>query len=179
MNEAMVDIETLGTEPGCVILSIGATMFDPRGQGHGDTFYCNIDVGSSLEAGFTFSESTLKWWGEQSRQAVDQLGSDNVAIHSALIAFDKWYRAQKPTKFWCQGLSFDVPILEAAFKKFDMTPPWKFWTARDTRTAYDVCGFNDKSVKREGTYHNALADSIHQVDCVQKAMIQFREKVVL
>ena len=28
-THAMIDIETLGTEPGCVVLSVGAVKFDP------------------------------------------------------------------------------------------------------------------------------------------------------
>ena len=169
MNEAMGDIETLGREPGCVILSIGAAMFDPRGDGHGDTFYRNVDLTSSLLEGFTFDESTLDWWQKQNTQAVGALGAEAVSIQDALFDFVDWYNKNKAKKFWCQGLTFDVPILEAAMKKFDIRIPWQFWAVRDTRSAYDICGFNDKSLKRDGTYHNALDDSTHQILCLQTA----------
>jgi hypothetical protein len=32
-NDIMIDIESLNTTPDCVILTIGAVRFDPRGQG--------------------------------------------------------------------------------------------------------------------------------------------------
>jgi len=169
MKDVMGDIETLGKKPGCVILSIGAAMFDPRDEGHGDTFYRNIDLSSSLMAGFDFDPSTLTWWQKQSKQASEGLGQDAVKIEDALFDFVDWFNANKGGKFWCQGLTFDVPIMEAAMEKFDISPPWKFWNVRDTRSAYDICGFNDRSIKRNGTYHNALDDSIHQIACLQTA----------
>ena len=32
-NDVMIDMETLSTNPDCVILTIGAVRFDPRGDG--------------------------------------------------------------------------------------------------------------------------------------------------
>jgi hypothetical protein len=32
-NDVMIDMETLSTSPNCVILTIGAVRFDPRGEG--------------------------------------------------------------------------------------------------------------------------------------------------
>ena len=32
-NDIMIDIESLNTTPDCVILSIGAVRFDPKGNG--------------------------------------------------------------------------------------------------------------------------------------------------
>ena len=32
-NDIMIDMETLSTNPDCVILTIGAVRFDPRGEG--------------------------------------------------------------------------------------------------------------------------------------------------
>ena len=32
-NDIMIDMETLSTNPDCVILTIGAVRFDPRGDG--------------------------------------------------------------------------------------------------------------------------------------------------
>ncbi len=33
MADIMIDIESLDTGPDCVILTIGAVLFDPKGQG--------------------------------------------------------------------------------------------------------------------------------------------------
>ena len=64
MNNVMLDLETLGTSPGCIILSIGAVFFDKNGLGQ--EFYQTIDVQSSIDAGLTMSGGTFKWWmGQQ------------------------------------------------------------------------------------------------------------------
>ncbi len=41
----MVDLETLGTDPKSVILSIGAVTFDPENakEDFSNTFYVNVD----------------------------------------------------------------------------------------------------------------------------------------
>ena len=35
-NDVMIDIESLNTTPDCVILTIGAVRFDPKGNGVAD-----------------------------------------------------------------------------------------------------------------------------------------------
>lgn len=55
--DIMVDIETLGRKPGCVILSIGCVAFD------GKEFYVNIDPFKMKDEGvFHVDPDTSKWW---------------------------------------------------------------------------------------------------------------------
>lgn len=61
LNGIMFDIETLGTLPGSAILSIGAVRFDIGKKSISDEFYVNLDVTSSLSAGFTYEKSTINW----------------------------------------------------------------------------------------------------------------------
>lgn len=67
-NRIMVDLETLGTAPGSVILSIGAVRFDVE-EGLLDEFYVNIDVESSQRLGLTIDGATVMWWMKQSDAA--------------------------------------------------------------------------------------------------------------
>ena len=63
---AMIDIETLGTSPDCVVLSVGAVKFDP---------FTNIEPHNRLlwrpsteeqfKANRTVLDSTLEWWATQ------------------------------------------------------------------------------------------------------------------
>ncbi len=82
---------------------------------------------------------------------------------------DDWWRKSKAVFVWGQGANFDPVLWEASLHLLGMRPPWKFWDVRCTRTAYDMGGFSPFSVKRVGTYHNALDDAKHQVTCVQRA----------
>lgn len=175
MKDIMLDLETLGTEPGCALLSIGAVVFDPKGDGCGEEFYVNVDPKDCFKYGLRSDPDTVAWWKKQSDEAKQGLVNDRQPLKEALVAFREWYMRVDGLKVWCQGASFDAPILAKAYHAIGSTEPYKFWNIRDTRTVYDVCEFNSNSVPREGTYHNALDDSKHQVRCVQEALKSFNK----
>lgn len=161
----MLDLETLGTKPGCIILSIGAVTFN------GDyKFYRNINSNNCALYGLKAEQNTVEWWSNQTQQAKDSLTIDRVRLSEALNDFTKWFKDVKGQQIWCQGANFDVPVLEAAYDAVKFQIPWKFWNVRDTRTVYDITGFDPKTVQREGTYHNALDDCEHQIKCVKEAL---------
>lgn len=169
-DHVMLDIETLGLKPGCPILSIGAVYFDPYSNDMGLGFYRNIYLPSCYQAGLVHDENTIAWWDQQSVEAKEHLMFDQVFLREALSDFVIWLNADENTRIWCQGATFDAPIMEYALNLFNIKTPWKFWNVRDTRTIYDVCDFDVSRVERKGTYHNALHDAMHQVRCVQMAL---------
>lgn len=175
MKHVMFDLETFGTAPGSVLRSIGAVGFDPEGEGYEDGYYANIDRASCEAIGLLVDPPTEKWWAEQSREAEEQLTRHQKPISDVVGEFHAWFRKTGAEYIWCQGANFDSVLWEAAAKavghKF---MPWKFWNVRDTRTIYHMLRFNDKTIKRAGTYHNALDDAKHQVACVQAAMRQIK-----
>jgi hypothetical protein len=171
MKDIMVDIETLGRRAGCIILSVGAIMFNPKTGEMGNEFYVNIDPEIMREMGaFHTDPSTVKWWKEQSKEAQDALKMDRVKPLDGLLDFVKFFQKNKCEKFWCQGVSFDPPIIEYALNVYGLTVPWKFWNTRDTRTVYDICNFDPKSIRRDGVYHTAVDDCRHQIRCVKEAL---------
>jgi len=180
MRHIMFDLETFGTAPGSVLRSIGAVAFDPWGEGHGKEFYANIDRASCEALGLKVDPATEKWWAGQSREAENQLLANPVALTDVVKSFHDFFRASGAEYVWCQGANFDSVLWEAAAKATGVKfMPWKFWNVRDTRTAYHLAKFNEKSVAREGTYHNALDDARHQVVCVQKAVCAFSAQAAL
>lgn len=171
MTHIMLDIETLGTKPGCIVMSVGACTFEPHGDGYGETFYQNIDPHGSRDAyGLRSDPNTVAWWKDQSEEAKAHLIPDRISPAEAARQFSKWFKSVDGQQVWCQGANFDAPIMEEIFKVTAVQVPWKFWNVRDTRTVYDVFCFDPTSIAREGTYHNALDDAIHQVKCVQEAL---------
>lgn len=158
MRDLMVDIETCGTKPGSAVLSIGAVYFDRQGN-IGETFYASMGF-NALAYGHT-DPDTMKWWSQQSEQAQkDAFGgtADPVQVAKDFAKFI-WHDA-KP---WGNGSTFDITILEAWFNAVGVRCPWKFWNVRDVRTAVDLLSINPKEFTRDGTYHNALDDCLHQV----------------
>lgn len=170
----MLDLETLGTRPGCAIRSVGAVTFD-LGSRVGEEFYANVDLGSCLGVGLTIEAGTLLWWEDQAPEARAALRRDPVTLDHLADQFTGWFRRVGGECVWSQGSDFDGPILAAALARVTRVVPWKFHNARDTRTAYALAGFDPRSVPREGTYHNALDDARHQVACVQAAVKRLRE----
>lgn len=171
MNHLMVDIETLGTRPGSVILSIGAVVFDPRGNSVGPTFYVNVDAKSCGALGMTCDESTVRWWeqpeNQKARKRIEK-SPKPISITAALTTFMEFYRLYKCDGIWGHGSCFDVVLIEDALRRLGVTVfPWDFRSVRDTRTLFDV---SDTLLPRdEKLYpkHEALADAKFQAFSVQ------------
>lgn len=166
----MLDLETLGKKPGCVISSVGAAVFDIKTGEIFDTFYVRINVFDSLMHGFSIDQSTLEWWKNQSDDSKTEFSQDTKTVWKTLDEFADWFQGVSGEQVWCQGATFDAPILEEYFMRVNPGVPWKFWNIRDTRTVYDVCDFDPQTVPRKGTYHNTLDDVKHQVTCLTGAL---------
>ena len=159
-TDVMLDLETLGTKPGCVVLSIGACTFDQEFK-----FYEKIDIKSSLSAGLKKDPSTEAWWMRQSPEARNEAFSGTKELVMVLGEFHDWFRmvvAKKGDTFiWGNGNDFDKPIIEAAFDAVEMKAPWKTYNGRCFRTLKNL--FQEvKAPDFVGEKHNALADAIYQ-----------------
>jgi hypothetical protein len=170
MYDVMLDLETFGTKPGCVLRSIGAAFFDLRG-GIGARFYTTIDQQSCLDVGLTIDPKTAEWWAQQDGEVQQALLKNPKPLQTAVAEFHAFFRKNDGKRVWCQGATFDVPVWEAAvtaagFKQV----PWKYWDVRDTRTAYALYGFDPRTVARSGAHHNALDDALHQIECLHRAV---------
>lgn len=170
MNHIMLDLETFGTRPGSVIRSIGAAVFAPRGIGWGATFYQNIDKESCTAVGLTVDPRTEEWWSKQSQAAKNDLLVDPKHLIVVANLFSQWCIANQVEKVWCHGATFDVVLWAAAVAVIGQDVPWKYNNVRDTRTLYELTGFDVKTVPKIGNAHNALDDCKFQVHCVQGAI---------
>jgi len=169
-TDVMVDLETLGTAPGSVILSIGAVAFgiDAQEGAAWSTFNSGpISVRSSRGFGLAIDESTLGWWLKQEAAAVCLLRaafeSDATPLTAALMNFNNWY----PTgaRLWGNGANFDNVLLRAVWQAAQPAgctkPPWSYRDDRCYRTMKRVFP-NVKEPPFDGVRHDALADAVHQ-----------------
>lgn len=166
MNKhVMVDIETLGTACDAPILSIGAVAFDIESGEILARFYRAIDPSSALERSRA-DGGTLCWWMGQSDAARNAAFSGNSLIAEALAALLVWFARFHPSPpIWANGPSFDISILETAFRTYGMKPPWAYNAARCVRTIKAVAGDIEMPARR-GVEHNALDDAVYQAACV-------------
>ena len=160
----MLDLETLGTKPGCVVLQIGAVEFNEKGIV--GEHYVSIDPESCAQWGLTIEPRTVMWWMDQSQDARDFITKGrhselDVALAGFISAF-KW----KGKQVWANGAGFDFQILKAAFNAVGHDAPWQFWDECDYRTIKNLIGRDvfDKLRVEPSVAHNALADATAQAE---------------
>ena len=168
MKRCMVDIESLGLEPGAVILSIGAVHFDENGIYEDDEFYANIDLKSSMERGLQVEPDTLEWWLGQDEEAQTCL-TDGVPIFEALLDFKDFYDAEE---IWANSPAMDCSLLEAAYDSINVQEPWEYHEERDHRTLEAIPGVTEPLIEDEGVKHNALDDAKVQAQKASKMLSQ-------
>ena len=153
----MIDIETLGNQPGCVILSIGAVKF-AEGQIL-ERFYRNICPQSCEEVGLTISAETVQWWFQQSDESRMAFAGGGQVLPMALADLSTWI-GQGQVEIWGNGSDFDNAVLRVAYEKCGMPVPWNYWENRCYRTVKSL--YPGIQIKRSGTHHNALDDATSQ-----------------
>lgn len=165
----MVDLETLGDEPGAIIVSIGAVKFDTQGDTLGDEFHANIDVQSCVDVGLSIGGETFKWWMLQPDEARKALFDPTPQpVREVLYAFSEFFKGSEFV--WSHGSTFDIAILGAAYGALKVKPAWSLKQTRDTRTLFDLVPQSVLgSVQSQGPSHHALFDAIRQARRVQEA----------
>lgn len=168
-SDIMIDMETLDTNPYCVILTIGLVRFDPYGKGIAETLELRPTIEEQTDQyNRLINEDTLRWWSEQSVEAQEEALSDRDRI-SFKDCMEKLYKfCWNKRAVWSNGAAFDVVVAETALTQLDMRIPWPFYTVRDTRTLYEIAGVKLQSRKNK-TAHKALDDAIRQAEVVQEA----------
>lgn len=154
----MVDLETMSTRSNAAICSIGAVKFE--GDKILDTFYCTVDIKSCKEAGLHIAKDTVEWWSKQNKEAFRELTKNNISLQEALDKFEIWF-GPKSLPLWGNGAVFDNTILGNAYFNTGRKPPWHPWDDRCYRTVKALFKWIPAD-ERQGTYHNALDDAMHQ-----------------
>jgi len=167
MTACMLDLETLGTRPDCVVLTLGAVKFDPFSDTiRGDNgLYFRINVDEQTALGRTVQDDTLEWWSRQSADVYEEaFGEHNrVSLREMYQQLNRFLVGVD--NIWCQGPVFDIAILENLYRQMDCPIPWNYWQIRDSRTLFGVHG--DPRERNKAGLHNALEDCISQAQAVQ------------
>ena len=163
----MLDLETLGTSPGCVILSIGACAFDETGVGS-NHFHALVWQQTCRDVGLVVDDKTLDWWAQQAPEAKAILAATrnpgtSIGLGEALSSFALWFATHPGACIWGNGATFDQPVLEAAYRRCGWaSPPWKYNAARCYRTLKALHPNVSAPETINGVKHDALSDAINQ-----------------
>lgn len=168
-SHIMIDIETLDTNPTAAIIEIAAVEFYPeRGLKDcigGRTFSTDVDLDSAVKAG-TVSGATLEFWLGQPARVTDKSAPSLSRALSLLMCFIR--ETPGEINLWANSPSFDMVILEHAYRQIELRAPWTHRQLRDVRT---ICWAASLSVDsfRVGRQHHALDDAITQALAVTAA----------
>jgi hypothetical protein len=167
-SHTMLDIETLGTRPGAVILSVAFVSFADEAR----SVQVNLTMADQQALGMEIDPATAAWWQTQSPEAWAAATVNPVPIAAALPYFATWLQwatAGQDALIWCHGATFDAPLLGELYRRAGMEPPWKFWNIRDTRTLYDLAGVDVRQYAVPPP-HVALNDAIGQTRAANAAL---------
>ncbi len=153
-THGMIDLETLGVDPECVVLTIGAIKFNPfsNQEPHNGLYLrCNVDEQTEIR--------------DEALSDDDRTTVENVtkAINKFCVGLDY---------IWCQGPTFDFTILQNFYKMAGKPVPWNYWQIRDSRTLFKMMP-KDPRKAIQSDLHNALADCYYQAKCVQQTYKHF------
>lgn len=168
----MIDLETYGKRPGCVVLSVGAIKFDRAPQisplEQMETFYQRVNLDSCRRLGLFEDRLTVEWWQHQPTEAYYEAveNPDRAPVEKVLTDLSEWFNGSR--YIWCNGLTFDVPILNEVYYRCKLPIPWQYWDTRDTRTIWDVAGIR-KSDMPDQNKHHPVYDCYRQIVGVKKA----------
>jgi hypothetical protein len=174
-NDIMIDLETLDTSPDCVILTIGAVRFDPRGNGVAERLELKPTVEDQTEIyNRSINPDTIRWWSEQSPEALDEAFDETGRIPFVECLETLYKFCWNRRAVWSNGAPFDLVVMENAWRQTSDKPnpiPWPFWSMRDTRTLYEIAGVK---LKDGGfvTSHRAVDDAERQAIVVQQAYMK-------
>jgi exodeoxyribonuclease VIII len=156
-NEVMLDLETLGRQPGAVIVAIGAVKFiDDRIVSE---CYLRIDPRSAVAEGLSIDADTVCWWLTRSETARLELVKSGGSLREALFAFGSWLDDPN-AEVWGNGAGFDNVLLAEAYDRCGIARPWQWWNDRCYRTMKALRP--DIAMSRSGTHHHALDDARSQ-----------------
>lgn len=164
--DIMVDIETLGTRIGSVVLSAAFVRFEDE-----DAYVVNFDLDDQAKLGLEVDVNTLDWWDQnieaKAATRINRLGLGE-ALRATIMQLERLSNGCE-VRLWCHGAAFDAPMLEELYRRTGIPCPWSFRMVRDTRTLYDLAGVDPKQFSVLPA-HVAANDAVAQVRAAREAM---------
>lgn len=169
MKYVMVDLETMSTANNAAILSIGAVKFTANEIL--EKFYVNVDLEDCERYGLHISGSTIKWWMSPSKDgARKSLTEKPESLCIALEMLADFYGDNECSGIWGNASTFDITILESAYRATGRKTPWSYKGHRCYRTMVAMFGQRVRAPEQSGTHHNALDDAVYQTVYLQRIL---------
>jgi len=165
-DNIMLDLETLGTTPGSVILALAAVPFDHAGVYTKDALYLKFSAMHAGAFGFRTNLLTQMWWDKQSPEARHEAFSGTLTPLDLVESLTKYLEDSPDVKVWGNGANFDNVLVAAYYEKLDRKLPWKYSNDRCYRTLKNITPLRFLTNKPT-VAHNAFYDAEAQAkNCV-------------
>lgn len=161
MKHLMIDLETFGRNPGCVIHQIGLVEFTDNEILRSDLLLPSIV--EQMEQGLIVEPETLEWWLFQGIPRHETAGRTTLASCFQILK-DFFHDADT---IWANSPSFDLEIVKHFTQKIVTSFRWEYYKERDVRTLKAMLQLREIP-PFQGQKHNALDDALHQVKIVQQ-----------
>ena len=160
MKSLIYDFETLGTNPReSVVVSLAALVFDSDEFHSGGYSYNDLIDNTKLikfdvhDQVVTYDRKvdpeTVKWWGEQSKEAREQLKPSVNDIKLSEL-YDTLINIAPPDQIkrvYTRGNTFDPMFMESLLGNIGKQDPYPFWSVRDTRSIIEGMTLLNESIK--------------------------------
>lgn len=172
----MLDIETFSSSPDAAIAQISAIdfyvgeEFEIQSQ-----FTANINQASNQAIDRHYSNQTLDWWAERPIEVQKLLMTNQRSVNDVMQEFIEWLSPK--SLIWCQGMSFDLPIIKSTLAALDIEIPWNYWNERDSRTLFKSLDV-DMQAHRSADCHNSLVDVVDQARVLNHLLYQIEKATI-
>lgn len=165
-NHIMLDIEALGTDRDCVIVSVGAVRFNLDSGHIIDKEYWELNMRQQQKDGRTISADTINWWSNQSPETIKALQSKNrCAINEFIGQFNNFIQGK--CWYWAKGTNYDMEIVGNLYEMYGHKNPFKYSKWVDARVFYMLGKkLGILPTEKNDSAHNALADAEFQTRVV-------------
>lgn len=182
MSCFIFDVETMGIESTCVILSAAMTYVgDENNYTYDDllksSIFVKFDAHEQLNAGRTVTQSTVDWWKSLDKEIIRKSykpSTEDISVNLGLSKLRDFYNENKKSKndiVWIRGQldSLAIDSLANSFNQ-EIIVPW--WNYRDVRTAIDLLkatgkrgycnipNFDKSIVKKHDPIHDCVYDAM-------------------
>jgi hypothetical protein len=158
MADLMIDLEGLSTGPDTTILTIAAQEFNPLVRdSFGRNFYARVTLESQEDR--RIDQATIEWWASQPEIVREEAFSEEGRVPLKQALEDLYKLIWQSKRIWAQGPTYDMTILEHAYKSFNIPLPWKYFSVRDSRTVFSLCS----GLNKYPASHHALEDCRRQI----------------
>ncbi len=169
----MIDIETLGLQPGAPIPTIGYCHFGWDGIKDHGTIAINIENWRSAKP----DPATIKFWLRQSPEAIAKtfFRDEQQTWVEALIALAGTVRHSQiyGDGVWANGPLFDLGHLEYWYDQMSEKTPWSHRDPRDCRTLYEIANRLTKWDRNAATiYLKEMHPNLVEHDAEHDAILQ-------